>query len=86
MATVSDAIRMVFTKSKCKQTNLAARWFTTRQAISNKFYRDYWSADELVDVARFAGASLVFKFPDGMEIPIITDSAPRLSVEKAEKE
>ena len=86
MSCVSDAIRMVLTKSKRKQVELGNRWSTTRQAVSNKFYRDYWSADELVDIAKFVGCRLVFKFPDGMEIQIDTDSAPRLSVEKAQKE
>ena len=83
MASVSDTVRIVLTKAKLKQTQLAQRWNTSRQAVSNKFYRDYWSADELVDLARFAGCQLVFKFPDGTEIAAETDSAPRLSAEKA---
>lgn len=78
MATkVSDSIKMCLTKTKRKQTELADRWCTTPQAISNKFYRDYWSADELVDLADFFGAHLVFKFPDGQEIPVLTDEPPR---------
>ena len=81
MASVSDSIRMCFIKTKLKQVDLASRWSTSRQAISNKFYRDYWSADELADLARFFGAQLVFKFPDGMEIPVLTDSAPRAKLE-----
>lgn len=77
MNTVSDSIKMCLTKSKLKQVDLADRWHTTRQAISNKFYRDYWSADELADLAKFFGAQLIFKYPDGQEIPVTTDVAPR---------
>ena len=77
MATISDALRMCFTKSKRKQVELATRWNTSRQAISNKFYRDYWSADELADLADFFDAQLIFKFRDGMEIPVTTDEPPR---------
>ena len=75
---------MCFTKSRRKQIELARRWHTSRQAVSNKFYRDYWSADELVDMAKFFGAKLIFKFPDGMEVPVETSEAPRLSVAQAE--
>ena len=74
---VSDSIKMCLTKTKRKQTELATRWDTTPQAISNKFYRDYWSADELVDLADFFGAKLIYKFPDGQEIPVQTDEPPR---------
>lgn len=78
---VSDSVRMILLKSKRKQAELADRWKTTRQAISNKFYRDYWSADELCDLARFTGSQLVFRFPDGQEILVETDEAPRSKLE-----
>ena len=82
MDSVSDAIRICFTKTKKKQTELARRWQTSPQAISNKFYRDYWSADELVDLARFFSAKLIIKFPDGIEIPITTDQPPRSKLDE----
>ena len=74
MATVSDAIRICFSKTRRKQTELARRWNTSPQVISNKFYRDYWSGDEMADLAKFFSCQLVFKFPDGMEIPVKTDA------------
>lgn len=86
MATVSDALHLCFVKARRKQTELAARWNTSRQAISNKFYRDYWSADELVDLGKFFGAKLVYRFPDGMEIPVTTNVQPRASVEKPQRQ
>ena len=86
MANVSDTIRTVLAKAKRKQSDLGLRWNTSRQAVSNKFYRDYWSADELVDIAKFTGCRLVFQFPDGVELPVDTDSAPRLSAEKAQQQ
>jgi len=84
MACVSDAVRAVLAKSRKTQTALGVRWNASRQAVSNKFYRDYWSTNELVDIARFTGCKLVFKFPDGTEVAVETDSAPRLSAEKAQ--
>jgi len=83
VTTISDSIRIALAKAKKKQSDLGAHWFTTRQVVSNKFYRDYWSANELADIAKFAGCKLIFKFPDGTEIAVETDEAPRLSVEKA---
>lgn len=84
MSSVSDSINLCFAKSKKKKLDLAARWHTSRQAVSNKFYRDYWSADELVDLARFFGADLIFRFQDGMEVPVTTDAPPRLSFSQGE--
>lgn len=86
MTCVTDSIRMVLAKAKLKQADLGRHWKTSRQAVSNKFYRDFWSADELVDIARFAGCKIAFVFPDGMEIPIETDSDPRLSVRGEKKD
>lgn len=86
MSRVSDAVRTCLAKARLSQKSLGDRWATSRQAVSNKFYRDYWSGDELADVAKFAGCQLVFKFPDGTEIQVATDAAPRLSAEKAQCE
>lgn len=85
MSCVSDAVNAVLAKSRKTKTALGVRWNASRQAVSNKFYRDYWSTNELVDIARFTGSKLIFKFPDGTEIAVETDAAARLSVEKAQE-
>ena len=76
---ISDAIELVLAKAHVKKIALGTHWNTTRQAVSNKFYRDYWSANELADIAKLTGSQLMFVFPDGQQIIVATDEPARLS-------
>lgn len=76
MARVSDAVKTILAKKNIKITELAAHWGTSRASVSNKVYRDYWSADELADLARYTGSQLLYRFPDGTEIQVMTDTVP----------
>lgn len=42
----------------------------TRQALSNKFTGNHWSAADLVKVADYAGAKLAFILPSGERLVI----------------
>ncbi len=70
---VSSAIRMALAKVNSSATKIAEPWGISRAAISNKFYRDSWSADDLVKLCHIIGAELLIRFPDGQEIKV--DSA-----------
>ena len=83
---ISDSIELVLAKGKVKKIELGTHWNTTRQAVSNKFYRDYWSANELADIARLTGSKLMFVFPDGQQIYVDTDEPARFSTRGALKE
>lgn len=70
MATVSQRIKQALIGCGRKQIELAEFFGISRQAMSNKFNRDSWSADELAKVASFVGGNLVIEMPDGQRIPI----------------
>lgn len=68
MATVSQRVKQALVGCGRKQIELADFFGISRQAMSNKFNRDSWSADELAKVAAFVGGSLVIEMPDGQRI------------------
>ena len=68
MATVSQRIKQALIGCGRKQIELAEFFGISRQAMSNKFNRDSWSADELAKVASFVGGALVIEMPDGQRI------------------
>ena len=70
---VSTAIRMALAKVNSSATKIAEPWGISRAAISNKFYRDSWSADDLVKLCHLIGAELLIRFPDGQEIKVDSD-------------
>ena len=70
MATVSQRIKQALVGCGKKQIELAEYFGISRQAMSNKFSRDSWSADELAKVADFVGGKLLIEMPDGQRIPI----------------
>lgn len=70
MATVSQRIRQALVGCGRKQIELAEFFGISRQAMSNKFSRDSWSADELAKVASFVGGNLVIEMPDGQHIVV----------------
>lgn len=70
MATVSQRIKQALIGCGRKQIELAEFFGISRQAMSNKFNRDSWSADELAKVASFVGGNLVIEMPDGQRIVV----------------
>ena len=59
---------MAAAKKNLNQTALAKAWGVTTAAISNKFYRDSFSAGDLLKVAEITGCRLAFVFPDGQQL------------------
>lgn len=70
---VSSAIRMAVAKKGMNQATLAKSWGVSAQAINNKFYRDSWSAEDLLKVADITGGKLMLVYPDGQQILIMPD-------------
>jgi len=70
MATVSQRVKQALVGCGKKQIELADHFGISRQAMSNKFSRDSWSADELARVAAFVGGNLVIEMPDGQRIVV----------------
>ena len=52
----------------------------SKQALSNKFVGERWSAADLVKVAEFAGAKLVFVLPNGERVLISADPVQAVPV------
>lgn len=65
---VSDKVLGMLSIGGKKQIELAERLGMKRQNLSAKIKRNYWTADDLVEVAGFVGARLGFIFPDGSTI------------------
>ena len=61
---VSDSIKMLMIKTGKKRGDIAACLNIKPQAVSNKLYRNSFSAVELVKIADFCGVSLCFLSPD----------------------
>ena len=70
---VSNTVRMAIAKLGLNQAGLAKTWGVTTQAINNKFYRDSWSAEDLMKVAEITGGKLAFIYPDGQQLLILPD-------------
>ena len=71
--TVSNAVRMAVAKKGMNQAELAKAWGVSAQAINNKFYRNSWSAEDLMKVADITGGKLAFLYPDGQQILILSE-------------
>ena len=78
---VSNIVRMAAMKKGMNQARLAEAWGASKQAINNKFYRDSWSAEDLMKVAEITGGRLAFVYPDGQQLFILPDETE----EQAEK-
>ena len=57
---VSDKIKAGLKLNGIEIQNLAEFLNISKQSMSNKFYRDSFSAQELIKIADFLGYSLVF--------------------------
>ena len=76
---ISDCVWMALKKANKGQVDLMQEWgIASRQAISNKFTRGSWSANELANLAEFTGGKLLIQYPDGQEIIIQPESKPKL--------
>ena len=76
---ITDCVWMALKKSNHNQIDLMKEWgIASRQAISNKFSRGSWSANELANLAEFTGGQLKIVYPDGIEILIRPESKPTL--------
>ena len=70
----SQKIKSVLALSGKDHAGLAACLGISNQALSNKFYRDSFSAADLVKIAAFCGSSLAFLTSDGNKITMdLTD-------------
>ena len=65
---VSNTVRMAAAKVGMNQAALAKAWGISAQAINNKFYRDSWSAEDLVKLAGITGGKLALIYPDGQQL------------------
>lgn len=66
----SQKIKSVLTLSGKDHAGLAAYLGISNQALSNKFYRDSFSAADLVKVADYCGSTLAFLTNDGNKIAL----------------
>lgn len=70
---VSTKIKALLNLSGKDHAGLAAYLGISKQALSNKFYRDSFSAADLIKVADYTESRLSFVFPDGNKV--VVDSA-----------
>lgn len=70
---VSTKIKALLNLSGKDHAGLAEYLGIGKQALSNKFYRDSFSAADLVKVADFTESRLCFLFPDGNKVVIDTN-------------
>ena len=70
---IKNAVRMALSKKGLNQADMAKAWGISPQAVNNKFYRDSWSAADLMKVAEITGGRLEFVYPDGQTIFILPD-------------
>ena len=76
---VSNTVRMAISGKGMNQASLAKAWGVSSAAIGNKFYRDSWSAEDLVKLAGITGGKLALIYPDGQQLLFLPE-------EKAEAE
>ncbi len=67
---LSTKIKALLNLSGRDHAGLAEHLGISKQALSNKFYRDSFSAADLVKVADFTESRLSFVFPDGNKVVI----------------
>lgn len=65
---VSTKIKALLNLSGKDHAGLASYLGISKQALSNKFYRDSFSGAELIKIAEYNGCSLSFVFNDGNKV------------------
>ncbi len=67
---VSSKVKAVLSLSSKDHSGLASYLGISTQALSNKFYRDSFSAADLIKVAEYCGTALCFVSNDGNKVVI----------------
>lgn len=62
---VGDKIKSVMSAGGKKSSGLASALGISSGALSNKFYRDSFSVDDLIITAEYANCELAFLYADG---------------------
>ena len=62
---IGDKVKGVLSASGNKTSGLASALGISTQALSNKFYRDSFSTEDLIIVAEYVGCELAFLSADG---------------------
>ena len=70
---VSNTVRMAISGKGMNQASLAKAWGVSSAAIGNKFYRDSWSAEDLMKVAEITGGKLALIYPDGQQLLFLAE-------------
>ena len=65
---VSDKIRSILALAGKRPTDLAKLYGMSQQSMNNKLYQNRFSADDLIQIAEFAGCRLAFILPDGGQL------------------
>lgn len=66
--TISGKVKGLLFSNGKDHAGLAAALGISAQALSNKFYRDSFSSEDLIVVAEFVGCELAFLSPCGSKI------------------
>ena len=81
---IAPTIKSLLATENLKRTDAAAALGITAQAMSNKYNRDSFSADDLLKVATAAGYNLAFvRKRDGLQItfPAPVEAGPEVKTE-----
>ena len=70
---ITDKIKAAMAVSGKENKDLALYLDTTKQALSNKFNRGSYSAEDLIKIADFTGATLNLEFEDKTKITFSLD-------------
>ena len=73
---VSTIIKMGLLKQGLKQADLAKHFGLSQVAMNQKFYRESWSAADLIKVGEFLDCKLAFIFPDGQRFDFEMEPKP----------
>lgn len=65
---IGDKVKSVMSAGAVKSSSLASALGISTQALSNKFYRDSFSVEDLVTVAECANCELAFISANGSKI------------------
>jgi len=65
---VTEKIKAILNLHKLKVTDLADFFGTTRQGMSNKLSRGYFTATDLIKIAEFVDAELFYELKNGHRI------------------
>ena len=65
---ISSKIKALLQLRDKEQVKLAQHLGITKQALSNKFYRDSFSAVDLIKIAEFLNCDLAFNVDDRLKI------------------